>query len=87
MAHLPSFLISGRTANEAEVPWFPDEDDATGGLNSPAIAEWRLYRYLASGGIRAFATSSMCAMVRRRQNRFLWLTAFAGVLWVVFRFV
>lgn len=87
MAHLPSFLIPGRAANEVDAPWFPDEDDPNGELTPSAIAEWRLYRYLASGGIRAFATSSMCAVVRRRQNRFLWLTAFAGVLWVVFRFV
>lgn len=87
MAHLPSFLIPGRAANEVETPWFPDQDDLYGELTPSAIAEWRLHRYLASGGIRALATSSMCAMVRRRQNRFLWLMAFVGVLWVVFRFV
>lgn len=86
MSSLPSFLLPSRADSEVELPRNLDEDELAGQKPS-AIAEWRLYRYLASGGIRAFASSSILMTVRRRQNRFLWLSAVAGVLWVVFRFV
>ncbi len=87
MDAFPSFLMRGRSnSSEFELPWYLDEESEEA-QRPTAIADWRLYHYLASGGIRAFANSTMRMIVRRRQNRFLGLAGGLMVLWVVFRFV
>lgn len=55
-----------------DVPWEIDEE---GGR--------KLFRYLRSGGVRAFGSSSAAAARSRRQTRFLILFAVAAFFWFV----
>ena len=50
-------------------------------------SRWRLFRYLAGGGMRAFGRPSGHALQLRRQERFLWIAGVLAVFWIVFSFV
>jgi hypothetical protein len=55
------------------VPWEIDEDSGR-----------KLFRYLRSGGVRAFGCTSGEAARSRRQTRFLIFFAAAFILWFIF---
>ena len=84
MGELPSYLLNGRRS-ELDLPWYPD--DGRGEDERSVIADWSLYRYLSDGGIRVFATTSIRATVRHRQNRFLCICGALAVLWLIFLLV
>lgn len=88
MDNLPSFLIN-RRRSELDLPWVADHfpGEGEGDAGQTVVADWCLYRYLSEGGIRAFPNSTVRAKVIHRQNRFLWICGFLGVLWVVFLLV
>ena len=89
MAAVRTSLVKRRHAyTSTDIPWSMDEE-RTGTVTSPdgRQFEWRLFHYLSGGGMRAFGSSSGAELLRRRQERFLWLAAAFCVLWLVFMFV
>ena len=55
-----------------DVPWQIDDDEGK-----------KLFRYLRSGGVRAFGCTSHEAARFRRQTRFLIIFAVLSVLWLL----
>ncbi len=89
MAAVRTSLVKRRHAyTSTDIPWSMDEDRSET-VTSPdgRRFEWRLFRYLSGGGMRAFGRSSGAELLRRRQERFLWLAAAFGALWLFFMFV
>ena len=82
---MPTFLTRRRAPDDLDDLWY--SEDAETASSPTAIADWRLYHYLSSGGIHAFANTSLKKVVLRRQKRFLWLSAFLLALWFALRFV
>ena len=87
MAALRTSLVKRRHAyTSADIPWAM-EVAAEGTVSDSDKDKWRLFRYLAGGGMRAFGRPSGRELLMRRQTRFLWLVGVLAVFWLVFSFV
>ncbi len=89
MAALRTSLVKRRHAyTSADIPWSMDVDTSKDGEAARISPNrWRLFRYLAGGGMRAFGRPSVHALQLRRQERFLWIAGVLAVFWLVFSFV
>ena len=66
-------VVDDHEYTSVDVPWQIDGEDG-----NP-----RLFRYLRSGGVRAFGTTSREVERVRRQNRFLLAAAVFAVIWLL----
>ena len=87
MAALRTALVKRRHAyTSTDIPWAMDVG-AEGESSDLAKGNWRLFRYLSGGGMRAFGRPSGHELLMRRQSRFLWLAGVLAVVCRVFSFV
>ena len=64
------FVVSEHAYTSVDVPWEIDSGEGS-----------RLFRYLRSGGVRAFGSTSREAARNRKQTRALGLIAILAVVW------
>lgn len=83
MSGYDSIFVTDRHAyTRSREPWRLETDAATSGVTAgDRRGGWRLFRYLASGGMRTFGRSVSQDERDRRQRRFLITAAAVGVIW------
>ncbi|MBR1921524.1 MAG: hypothetical protein IJ829_05930 [Kiritimatiellae bacterium] len=80
----PSVVLGSHDYTRSKVPWRLDANlEAHGETSSGRRFGWKLFHYLAGGGMRTFGRTVQQEELLARQNRFLALAAVAGALWLV----
>ena len=68
-----------------DIPWLLDtEDEELPDTPGSDRVRRRLFHCLSSGGLPACGFSNACAIVSRRQSRFLTFVGVFAALWIIF---
>ena len=67
----------------SRTPWLLDENrEARGETTNGKKFGWKLFHYIAGGGMRAFGRSVRQEEIDAKQNRFLVAAGVFGVVWL-----
>ena len=86
---LPLSLIGDAHAyTRSSEPWLLDRDtEAYGETASGAKFGWRLFHYLAGGGLRQLGRTVVQEERLTRQRRFLWIVSALAIVWLALIFL
>ena len=80
-----SIVVNAHDYTRSKVPWQLDAyQDAHGETTKGVRFGWKLFHYLAGGGMRTFGRTVQQEEQLARQNRFLAVAAVIAVLWLAF---
>ena len=81
----PTFVSDAHAYTRAKLPWLLDAyTEAKGETTTGKKFGWKLFHYIAGGGMKVFGRTIRQELADAQQNRFLAAAAVFGVVWLAF---